>query len=181
MLKLILILTVLLSPWTLADQKDQRLPELFMQLKASENEQDAGLIAIRIWDIWQSHPDPEIDEMMFYAMDELGGGQYRMSLLSFTAIIRLDPEFAEAWNMRATAHFLLGNYLESEQDIMRTLELEPNHFGALEGLSQVYVETGRYLEAQNAILRALEIYPANPVLLANLQALQRFLDDSIVI
>lgn len=177
------ILTILLlfsSPWALADQNDPRLPGLFEELQAAENAMQAGTIEIRIWDIWGEHPDPEIAEMMFFAMDELGGDQYSLALQSFTEIIERAPDFAEAWNMRATTHFLMGNYRKSEADIMRTLELEPRHFGALSGLGQVYVELEQYYDARNALRRALQVNPTMPGVIANLEALQRFFNATAI-
>ena len=174
------VIFLLSSPWVIADQNDPRLPELFEQLKAAENAMDAGMIEIRIWDIWGEHPDPEIAEMMFFAQDELSGNQYGLALQAFTEIIELAPEFSEAWNMRATTHFLLGNYQESEADIMRTLELEPNHFGALSGLGQVYVSTEQYYDARNVLRRALQVNPTMPSVIANLEALQRYFNATAI-
>lgn len=177
------ILTIILllsSPWVLADQKDPRLPELFEELKGAGNAMQAGIIEIRIWDIWGEHPDPEVDNMMFLAMDELSGDQYSTALQLFTEIIERDPDFSEAWNMRATTHFLAGNYRESEADIMKTLELEPRHFGALSGLGQVYVALEQYYDARNALRRALEINPNMPGVIANIEALQRFFNATAI-
>lgn len=176
----ILILTLSIAPRVLADQHDSRLPALFDELKATQSEQQAQQIQVRIWDIWAEHPDPEINEKMFFAMDEMGGNQLNLALASFTEIIELDPEFAEAWNMRATTHFLLGNYRQSLSDIMKTLELEPNHFGALSGLGMVYVELDQFFDARNALLRALQINPFLPGAESNLQALDRFFDNTAI-
>lgn len=180
-MRTILTIALLLSSsWTFADQNDPRLPALFEELRAAENAMEAGMIEIQIWDIWGEHPDPEIADMMFFAMDELSGNQYGLALQSFTAIIERSPDFSEAWNMRATTHFLLGNYNESEADIMRTLSLEPNHFGALSGLGQVYVAMEQYYDARNALRRALQVNPTMPGVIANLEALQRFFNATAI-
>jgi tetratricopeptide (TPR) repeat protein len=180
MKNILTIILLLSSSWVFADQNDPRLPELFEELKAAENAMEAGMIEIRIWDIWGEHSDPEIADMMFFAMDELSGNQYDLAVQSFTEIIERDPDFSEAWNMRATTHFLLGNYRESESDIMRTLELEPKHFGALSGLGQVYVEMEQYYDARNALRRALQVNPTMPGVIANLEALQRFFNATAI-
>ncbi len=180
-MKYILTIVLLLSSsWAYADQNDSRLPELFEELNAAKNSMEAGIIEIQIWDIWGEHPDPEISNMMFLAMDELSGNQYGTALQLFDEIIERAPEFSEAWNMRATTHFLAGNYRESEADIIRTLELEPKHFGALSGLGQVYVAVEQYYDARNALRRALEINPIMPSVIANLEALQRFFNATAI-
>ncbi|MBN4053701.1 hypothetical protein JYT97_02330 [Haliea sp. AH-315-K21] len=180
MKNILAIIFLLSSPWVLADQNNLRLAELFEQLKAAEDAMDAGMIEVRIWDIWGEHPDPDIDELMFIAMDELSGDQYGLALQSFTEIIERAPNFSEAWNMRATTHFLLGNYPESEADIMQTLELEPNHFGALSGLGQVYVAMEKYYDARSALRRALQVNPTMPGVIANLEALQRYFNATAI-
>tara|TARA_R110000824_G_scaffold336_1_gene1812 strand:+ start:236300 stop:236842 length:543 start_codon:yes stop_codon:yes gene_type:complete len=174
------LLLIVFSNWAMADQKDPRLPELFAQLKSAENEMQASQFEFRIWDIWAEHPDPEISALMVTAMDELGGDQYATALRLFTQIIERDPDFAEAWNMRATTHYILGNYRESEADIMKTLELEPNHFGALSGLAAVYVDLGQYNDARNALLRVLQINPTMQSAIANLEALRRFFNATAI-
>lgn len=174
------ILLLAFSQLALADQKDARLPELFEQLKSARNQTEASQYEFRIWDIWAEHPNPEINALMKTAMDELGGDQYATALRLFTQIIEREPDFAEAWNMRATTQYILGNYRESEADIMKTLELEPNHFGALSGLSAVYVELEQYNAARNALLRALEINPTMESAIMNLEALRRFFNATAI-
>ena len=49
----------------------------------------------------------------------------------FTKVIELDPNWAEAWNKRATVLYLLGEFQKSQNDIDKVLKLEERHFGAL--------------------------------------------------
>ncbi|MAM70430.1 MAG: hypothetical protein CMP91_04710 [Gammaproteobacteria bacterium] len=181
MKNLILISSLIFSPWVLADQNDPRLPALFEQLKSPDAQATRGApVEIQIWDIWAEHPDPEINQMMILAMDEMNGNQLGLALSSFNLIIERAPDFAEAWNKRATLHWMLGNTQESLDDIIKTLELEPNHFGALSGLGMVYVELGRYNAAYDALQQALEIHPDMPGVIANLEALQRYFNNTAI-
>ena len=50
--------------------------------------------------------------------------------VAFNRIASKHPEFAEGWNARATAYFMVGEVGPSINDIARTLSLNPRHFGA---------------------------------------------------
>ena len=60
----------------------------------------------------------------------------------FTAIITNHPDFAEAWNKRATVRFFRGNDIGAARDILQVIKLEPRHFGALSGLGMIRVRAG---------------------------------------
>ena len=81
------------------------------------------------------------------------------ALKLFDAVVKLDPKFAEGWNKRATLHYLMGNYRRSFADITKTLELEPRHFGALQGYAAMASELGDKKGALNAYQRAQSLNP----------------------
>ena len=66
---------------------------------------------------------------------------------TFTETIPLDPSWAEAWNKRATAYYLLGDFDKSMIDINETLKLEPRHFGALDGMALIFIQQKKYENA----------------------------------
>ena len=55
-------------------------------------------------------------------------------------IIQRKPDFAEAWNKRATLYFLMGEYEKSLQDCDEVMKRNPAHFGALAGYGQIYLQ-----------------------------------------
>ena len=67
------------------------------------------------------------------AMTAMEADEHENALKMFDAVVDLDPSFAEGWNKRATLHYIMGNYKASFEDIQKVLELEPRHFGALQG------------------------------------------------
>ena len=77
----------------------------------------------------------------------------------FTKAIELDPNWAEAWNKRATVLYMIGEYQESQNDIDKVLNLEQRHFGALAGQGLVNIKLKNYEKAIESYKRALEIYP----------------------
>ncbi len=73
--------------------------------------------------------------------------------------IVLQPDFAEAYNRRATLHYTQNRYALSMADVEEVLRREPRHFAALTGLGAMLEELGRDREALDAYSRALAIYP----------------------
>jgi len=73
--------------------------------------------------------------------------------------VLVKPDFAEAWNKRATVYFLIDDYAASIADIRQTLALEPRHFGALAGLGMIFQAMDRKNDAIQVFERALEINP----------------------
>ena len=78
----------------------------------------------------------------------------------FTKVIELDPNWAEAWNKRATVLYLLGEFQKSQNDIDKVLELEKRHFGALAGQGLVNIQLKNYEKAIMSYEKAQKIYPA---------------------
>lgn len=74
-------------------------------------------------------------------------------------LIRIQPDFAEAWNRRAVLNYMLGKYSDAIHDCEKTLELIPYHFGALHGLGLCHASVGNYLEAIQCFRRTLDIQP----------------------
>ena len=81
------------------------------------------------------------------------------AMLIFNELIENFPDYAEAWNRRATLHYLLGNYQESIGDIEKVLALEPRHFGAMEGLGLIFINLQEYDQAIKIYKEMLKILP----------------------
>jgi tetratricopeptide (TPR) repeat protein len=75
-------------------------------------------------------------------------------------LVALEPNWAEAWNQRATVRFLAEDFDGSMADIDKVLKLEPRHFGALTGMGVILQREGLDKRALEVFNRALEIYPA---------------------
>ena len=144
---------------SIADQNSSRLDPLFKELTQIKNELAADLILAEIWSIW-SKTDNEMAQEIFEEGNQLmSRGQFEESILTFTEVIALQPDFAEAWNKRATVYFFNGEFEKSIQDIEKTLSLEPRHFGALDGLAQIYFLQDKFLKAAATYEQLLQILP----------------------
>lgn len=142
-----------------ADQRAQELDRLFERLQAAETMQAAERIEVRIWRHWFKAPTPEAQDRMDEGVRALAEQRYRAAVDHFTAAIEIAPDFAEAWNRRATTYYLMGRYTDSLADIRRVLELEPRHFGALAGRGLCLKKLRRPEAALKAFESALEIHP----------------------
>lgn len=112
-----------------------------------------------LWRMWARSGDTEIDALLRAGIQDMGEGHTAKALEAFTRIIERRPDFAEGWNKRATAYFLMGDLDQSERDALETLTRNPAHFGALSGMGLVEVRRGQFERALDYFERALEVNP----------------------
>ncbi len=142
-----------------ADQNDPRLENLFKKLNETENQEEISDIIKNIWDIWYEVEDPKVIEYFEKGIQAIRIRNYPLAIRFFNNLIEEEPNFAEAWNKRATVYFMMGDFDKSMMDIIKTLELEPRHFGALDGMSLIFIHQGQYQEALKVYDKMLEIFP----------------------
>ncbi len=157
-----------------ADQNDARLGDLFSKLKSAANINKASTFESKIWNIWMEHNDPEVESIMIKGVEAMKHQQLKQALEHFNLMIKIAPEYAEGWNKRATVLYLMGRFRESEEDVLRTLELEPRHFGALSGQGLIRIALQDWTGAILYLEAALKINPHMPGVIMNLKyALQK--------
>ena len=143
-----------------ANDRDIQLNRLFNELKINNVALVYGTEQ-KIWEIWSTHPtDEQLTLKLSKGTNLMQGSTLPQSIEIFSDLIELDPNWAEAWNKRATALYLIGDYEGSQKDIDRVLELENRHFGALAGQGLVNIKLENYEKAIESYKRAQEIYPA---------------------
>lgn len=152
-----LVLLFLTCSLSLA-QDTAKLDGLFDRLKTAD-EGEAGRIEREIQIEWAKSGSPAEDLLLQRGKDAMDAGDYPAAVEHFTAIIDHDPEFAEAWNARATAYYMAGDFGPSVSDIAKVLTLNPRHFGALSGLALILEETGKPEKALEVYRAALAIHP----------------------
>ena len=143
-----------------ADERNTQLNTLFNELKINNNFSSSE-IEKKIWKIWSTHPaDQKLTQMLAQGSTLMNNQMFKEALIIFDQIIDLDPEWAEAWNKRATVLYLVGEYQKSQNDIDQVLKLEKRHFGALAGQGLVNIELKNYEKAITSYKKAKEIYPS---------------------
>ena len=75
-----------------------------------------ALAAAAAWRIWSRSGDPVTDKLFARGLEQMQASALMDALATFSAIVRLRPDFAEGWNKRATIYFLLGRNEESLKD-----------------------------------------------------------------
>ena len=139
--------------------RQSSLDRLFALLAQSTSEYQARQIEQRIWSLWFISDNEQVNTAMHRLLDAREKKDYEKAFLLADKIVELEPKNAEGWNQRATAHFLLGNYDHSLQDIVETLKREPRHFGALSGRAYILMKQNRNQQAIETINQALKIHP----------------------
>ena len=142
-----------------AAQDDPRLEPLFAALGAAREGREGERLGRRIAAIWLESGRPEIDALMREGRQYILDGEFYYARERFRRVVMLAPDFAEGWNKRAHANFLIGNYQDSIAYIERALALEPRHFLALAGLGLVYLRLGQQRLALAVLEQALAINP----------------------
>jgi tetratricopeptide (TPR) repeat protein len=113
----------------------------------------------RLWQTYFGAAGPEAEIRLLQAEQAVESGMYDQAETALTELILDFPNFAEAWNRRATLYYLAKNYMASLADCEATTRLEPNHFGAWHGMGLNYLALGKHDAAARAFKRALTIQP----------------------
>ena len=154
-----LILALFTAGPAVADQDDPRLDELFAILHTTDSAANARRAEQAIWAVWIDHQDTARRDTMVRGIAAMNGQRLDEALAIFDELVVDAPDYAEAWNKRATIYFLLGEFEASIADIDRTLDLEPRHFGALSGLGQIRIAQRDPAGALRAFEDALLVNP----------------------
>ena len=162
----------------LADQNDPRLNNLFKKLNETENQDEIRDLISDIWNIWYEVDDPKVIEYFEKGIQAMNLRNYPLAIRFFNNLIEEDPNFAEGWNKRATVHFMMGNFDQSMQDIIKTLELEPRHFGALDGMGLIFIHQGQFQQAIDVYDKMLEIFPFSVKTMDKKERIQSFISQS---
>jgi tetratricopeptide (TPR) repeat protein len=130
-----------------------------------------------LWLLWARSGDAAIDELMARGTEEMQSGQHAKAVETFTSVIKAKPDFAEAWNRRATVHYLAGDFERSIADCGEVLKRNPLHFGALSGMGQIFFQLQDYDQALAWYRRALEVNPNMTGVEINIKGIEELLRD----
>jgi tetratricopeptide (TPR) repeat protein len=118
-----------------------------------------GLAETALWAVWSRSGDADVDRLFDDGVAQMREGRLEASVETFSEIIRRRPEFAEAWNKRATAYYLLGEWRRSAADCDEVLTRNPEHFGALSGYGMIWLQLDEPARALERFEQALAVNP----------------------
>ena len=118
-----------------------------------------GLAEFAVWQVWSRSGEERVDELLRAGIGFMEEQQIGRAIGAFTDAIELRPDFAEGWNKRATAYYLMGDLEQSLKDCDEVIRRNPDHFGALSGYGLIYVQRGELERALDYFKRALAINP----------------------
>ena len=143
-----------------ADQNAPALDGLFDTLVSGDTTAaKAREVTSEIWQLWLQTDNKEAQQLMNLGIRRMNEYALAEAVNVFTELIELAPEFAEAWNKRATVYYMMGEFDRSTEDVAETLRLEPRHFGALSGQGLIHLHSDRQQAAVEWFKKALKVNP----------------------
>jgi tetratricopeptide (TPR) repeat protein len=112
-----------------------------------------------LWAIWHRSGDPAIDHLLAQGIALMQSGRLPESVAVFSDVIARAPAFAEGWNKRATAFYLMGELDRSLADCEEVVKRNPVHFGALSGFGLIYLQKEDLPRAAEYFEKALAVDP----------------------
>ena len=134
------------------------LPAMVQALRDSDATVRA-LTETAMWEVWSRSGDAEVDALFARGVEQMGQRQLDDAVATFSRIIARRPDFAEAWNKRATVYFVLGEYTKSLADCDEVMTRNPYHWGALSGYGMIYAELDQPGRAVEYFEKALAVNP----------------------
>jgi len=139
--------------------RTRNLDFLFGALKAAPDAESAKQVENRIWALWLASGSDTANLLMTRAKTAIDSKDLDLAVQLLDALIKIKPDYIEAWNRRATLHYMRKEYRASMEDIRQVLIREPRHFGAMSGLGMILNEFGDEKRALEVFRRALEVNP----------------------
>jgi tetratricopeptide (TPR) repeat protein len=139
--------------------RTHNLDFLFGALKAAPDDDTARAIEQRIWALWVVSRSDTANLLMLRVHTAIEAKETDLAIKLLNGIIKIKPDYIEAWNRRATLYYMKKDYGHALADIRQVLKREPRHFGALSGLGMILQDIGDDKQALEVYRRALAVYP----------------------
>ena len=139
--------------------RTRNLDFLFGALKVAPDNVTAKAIEERIWALWTVSQSDTANLLMTRVKTAIEAKDLDLAVKLLSSIVKVKPDYVEAWNRRATIYYMRKDYGRALNDIREVLRREPRHFGALAGLGLIMQDIGDDRQALEVYRRALTLYP----------------------
>ena len=133
--------------------------KLLNNLKSATTEVEGRIAERAIRYFWLQGPTQDVTRRLYRAIYIRSNHDFDNAIKLLDAIIVEAPEYSEAYNQRAFIYFLQRKFDKALADLKITLQLEPNHFGALTGRAIIFLHQGRIKLARSSLQEAVRIHP----------------------
>jgi Flp pilus assembly protein TadD len=130
----------------------------------------AGQAEAALWAMWCRSGQRELDRQLTEAVAAMERRDFGGAERLLTSLVEAAPEWAEAWNKRATVRYLAADYDGSIADCRETLGRKPHHFGALAGQGLCHMALAQFGPAAAMFRRALAVHPHLEAVRQNLRS-----------
>jgi tetratricopeptide (TPR) repeat protein len=159
------------KPLKPAEKRAEQLDILFAHLRRPGI--PSTPVEQRIWALWASSDSPTAEVLLQQAARAIDDRAPAEALSILDRLVGAFPDYAEAWNKRATLYFMMKRDEQALKDLEKVLDLEPRHFGALAGRGVIFERQKKYSAARNAYKDALAVNPTLEQVKDALKALDR--------
>ena len=135
------------------------LDDLFCLLNSVGKLEDATTVQDMIKEVFKEFPDSSLRKQLDAGISELIEGKTKQALETFSDIVATEPSYGEAWNKKATVHYMLGERAAAIEASNKALETDPRNFQALAGIGLVEMDALNDKEAITAFQQCLELNP----------------------
>ena len=112
-----------------------------------------------LWGLWHKQAGQRAEERLMDGVRLIETRSLDKAEKLFLNLVADYPDFPEGHNKLATVFYLNGKFIDSIKECRSSLTLNPNHFGAWNGLGMCLYNLGKYNEAIESFQKALQIQP----------------------
>ncbi|QUJ75259.1 hypothetical protein KDD17_09570 [Sulfitobacter albidus] len=138
---------------------EAELGALIDQATAATNQTQGREAGEAMWKVWLRAPDETAQEVLDRGMRKRDSFNLVGARDDFTRLTEYCPDYAEGWNQRAFASYLMQDYPAALVDLDRALVLQPRHVAAQSGRALTLMQMGRLAEARAQMLEAVANNP----------------------
>jgi len=147
------------NPPANAATRRAELDRLLDSLAKAADPTAAQALEGRIRALWMQAASPAVVLLMQRGSRNLEADADTDAVEDFDAALVLQPDFTDAWLLRAAALSATGDNAAAVRDVRQALVLEPRRFDALDLLSRIQEQSGDLPGALRSLQAALAIHP----------------------